>query len=72
MITTMPETFTRQEAARRLGVSADTLRKWSVAGRGPRFSRTGDVRGRVIYTSDDLAAWLEQRKQTPVTATKGN
>lgn len=68
----MTTLYTRDEAARRLHVAPNTLRRWAHLGRGPRFVRTGDVRGRTLYAEDDLAAWLEQRKQTPVTATKGN
>lgn len=56
-------TYTRAEAARRLGFSVATLARWSVQKRGPRFSRTGDVRGRVIYRERDLQAWLDARTQ---------
>jgi hypothetical protein len=67
MHTTMPEleTYSRAEAARRLGVAVSTMKRWAVVGRGPRYSRTGDVRGRTIYSAADLAAWLDEHKTTP-------
>ena len=49
------EIYTRAEAARRLGLSEGTLKRYAVEGRGPRFSRTGDVRGKTIYSATDLA-----------------
>jgi len=66
-ITMMPEleTYSRVEAAARLGVSPITLKKWAIEGRGPRYSRTGAVKGRTIYSATDLAAWLAENKTTP-------
>ena len=68
----MTTLYTRDEAARRLHVAPNTLRRWAHLGRGPRFVRTGDVRGRTLYAEDDLAAWLQERKQPPAATTKGN
>lgn len=70
------ETYSRAEAARRLGLAAGTLKRWAAQGIGPRYSRTGTVKGRVIYTAADLAAWLADHKTTPrvcrgVTTTTG-
>jgi len=64
---TVPELdlLTRPQAAKRLGVSSTTLARWAQQHRGPRFSRSGEVRGRVWYSTADLAAWLESRKTTP-------
>ena len=59
------EIYTRAEAARRLGLSEGTLKRYAVEGRGPRYSRTGDVRGKTIYSATDLAEWLAARKTTP-------
>jgi len=59
------ETYSRVEAAARLGVSPGTLKKWAIEGRGPRYSRTGAVKGKTIYSAADLAAWLAARKTTP-------
>jgi predicted DNA-binding transcriptional regulator AlpA len=56
-------TYSRAAAAERLGLSRATLARWAVQGRGPRYSRTGDVRGKAIYREADLIAWLESRKQ---------
>ncbi len=44
------------EAARRLGLSAGTLRNWRVTGTGPLHIRVG---GRVRYRLADLAAYLD-------------
>jgi transposase len=67
MHVTMPEldTYSRVEAARRLGVAAGTLKRWAAEGRGPRYARTGTVKGRAIYTAADLAAWLAEHKTAP-------
>lgn len=62
MITTLPDTFTRREAARRLGVAPTTLKAWAARGVGPTYSRTGTKGGRTIYTADDLARWLHEHK----------
>ena len=59
------EIYTRAEAARRLGLSEGTLKRYAVEGRGPRYSRTGDVRGKTIYSATDLAEWLAARKTAP-------
>lgn len=59
------ETYSRPEAARRLGVAAGTLKRWAAEGRGPRYARTGKVKGKAIYSAADLAAWLAEHKTTP-------
>lgn len=59
------ETYSRVEAAARLGVSPITLKKWAAEGKGPAYSRTGAVRGKTIYSAADLAAWLAENKTTP-------
>ena len=67
MHTMLPEleTYSRVEAAARLGVATSTLKKWAIEGRGPAYSRTGTVKGRTIYSAADLAAWLAENKTTP-------
>jgi len=67
MYTMLPEleTYSRVEAAARLGVATSTLKKWAIEGRGPAYSRTGTVRGKTIYSATDLAEWLAARKTTP-------
>ncbi len=62
MTTPEAEVLTRREAAGRLGLSEKTLKRYASEGRGPRYSRTGDVRGRVMYRVSDLVEWLDQRR----------
>ena len=51
-----------KEAAAHLGLKPQTLRKWRVSGRGPRYLRLGDSsRARVAYRLADLDEWLDQR-----------
>lgn len=64
-ITQELEVMTREEAARQCRLSPATLKRLAAEGRGPRYSRTGPVRGRCLYSAADLAAWLEQHKQPP-------
>lgn len=49
------------EAANRLGIRVQTLRKWRYLGTGPRYIRYGGLRGRVVYRPEDLEAFLEGR-----------
>jgi len=56
------ETLSRSAAARLLGLKPATLARWATKGRGPRFARTGAVRGRCLYAIADLQGWLEMRK----------
>ena len=60
-----PEPMTRKQAAAFLGLSTYTLARWAMQGKGPRYSRTGDIRGRALYRSSDLIAWLESRSVDP-------
>ena len=52
--------LTTVEAARYLGLSARTLKRYRVTGEGPVFHRFG---GRVRYLRDDLDAWAEKRRR---------
>jgi excisionase family DNA binding protein len=58
---TTDQPLTRDEAARYLGVSRNTLSSWAARKAGPPYSRSGKVRGRVWYRVRDLDAWLESR-----------
>jgi predicted DNA-binding transcriptional regulator AlpA len=50
------------EAARYLGIAPQTLRKWRLQGKGPRYVRLGDSpRSRVMYRLADLEVWLAHR-----------
>ena len=53
--------LTRDQAARYLGVSRSTLSSWAARKVGPRYSRSGRVRGRVWYRVRDLDAFVESR-----------
>ena len=46
------------EAANRTGLSASTLRKLRLTGRGPKFLKLGRS---VRYRETDIEAWLEAR-----------
>ena len=54
------------EAARILGLSVKTLRRWRWAGRGPRFLKLGAA---VRYDPADLAAYIEAGRRTSTTNT---
>ena len=49
------------EAARYLGVSASTLAKWRLYGRGPPYSKLGSI---VVYGIDDLNRFAAERRRT--------
>lgn len=50
-----PRYLRTPEAARFLGLSGRTLEKHRTYGTGPKYSKIG---GRVVYTLDDLQAWV--------------
>jgi len=56
--------LSRRQAAEYLQLHPVTLAKWAQAGRGPRYVRTGERKGRTLYELDDLHAWLEQHKRS--------
>jgi len=58
------EILSRDEAAEFLRVSPATLQNWAAHGTGPRYSRSGDVRGRTLYRRADLLRWVEARAVT--------
>lgn len=60
---TTPLTLTATEVASILHVTPTALARWRAEGRGPRWARTGDRKGRVIYRSSDVDAWLDARAQ---------
>lgn len=43
------------------GFAVQTLARWRVEGRGPRFIRAS---GRVLYDSADVDAWLDARRHS--------
>ncbi len=47
------------EVAELLGLSAKTLRRWRLFGRGPKFRRFGGAqRGAVRYDIADIESWV--------------
>ena len=54
--------LSRDEAAKFLGVSPETLAKWAaIPGKGPRYYRSGPFRGRCWYRLEDLERYVESR-----------
>ncbi len=51
-----------------LGLRPQTLRKWRLEGRGPRYVRLGESRfGRATYRLADVEAWLAERTYSNTT-----
>ncbi len=50
----------RASAARYLGYKPQTLSKWGMLGKGPRYVRVG---GRIFYFLHDLEAFIHQGAQ---------
>jgi predicted DNA-binding transcriptional regulator AlpA len=50
--------LTTPEVAGQLGVAEITLRKWRIAGTGPRFIRCG---ANIRYRGADIEAWVSSR-----------
>jgi hypothetical protein len=59
--------FTVLEAAAFLRISAVTLGRWRIEGRGPPFRKFGR---RVVYARDDLLAWAREQSRSS-TSDKG-
>lgn len=60
----MPDTLTTAQAAKRIGVSVQTLRAWRKSGDGPRYYRLGDgPYARVRYRAGDVDGWIGKRIQ---------
>jgi excisionase family DNA binding protein len=61
-ITKQSVTFlTVKEAAALLRISAVTLGRWRMEGRGPKFRKFGR---RVTYAADELLAWANQQSRS--------
>jgi transposase-like protein len=59
---TYDPSLSSSEAARVLGVKAQTLRKWRLLGHGPRFVRLGaSLKSRAVYRPADIDTWLAAR-----------
>lgn len=55
----MDRGFDEKEAARRLGVSVQTLRNWRSMGRGPAYYKFGRA---VRYADKDIAAYVAEHR----------
>lgn len=65
--TVTPALVNEHEAARLLGLSVKTLRRWRWAGRGPAYRKIGSA---VRYHPDeDLAAFVEAARRTSTSDT---
>ncbi len=63
-----PALIDEHEAARILGLSVKTLRRWRWAGRPPSFLKIGSA---VRYDPANLAAFIEAARRTSTTDTGG-
>lgn len=54
------ELLTARQVADRLGVTAETVLRWTRAGDLPAIRLPGTVRGRLRYRPDDVAAWIDE------------
>lgn len=52
----LPEIATRDEVAKFIRISVQTLARWAVEGKGPKYKRAG---GRCLYRRSDVLAWLD-------------
>jgi predicted DNA-binding transcriptional regulator AlpA len=63
--TDLPPRYLRTpEAARMVGLSIRTLEKHRIYGTGPRYSKLG---GRVVYSVEDLQAWVSRGSKSSTT-----
>ncbi len=54
--TELRELSTREQVAEFTQIKKQTLARWAVEGKGPKFIKLG---GAVRYRRDDVLAWLE-------------
>jgi predicted DNA-binding transcriptional regulator AlpA len=61
--TAVREVLTSPQVASLIGCRPQTLRKWRLIGKGPRYVRLGDnPRGRVAYLLSDITEWLTSHR----------
>ena len=54
------ELLSTNQAARLLGIRPQTLRKWRLIGKGPRYVRLGaNQQARVSYSLEAVQEWIE-------------
>lgn len=57
----LPECVSSVRAAELLGICPQTIRKWRLEGRGPRFIRAGrSPKSRALYLLSDIFTWLDE------------
>jgi len=57
-----PQLLTTAQAAKHLGIKAQTMRVWRGRGSGPEYVRIGQGRfARAAYTIDSINAWIAAR-----------
>ena len=57
--------LTTSEAAKALGVQAQTLRLWRLSGKGPAYVRLGSGKfARACYKPEELERWIAARTFT--------
>jgi predicted DNA-binding transcriptional regulator AlpA len=60
----MEQLINEAELAKKLGKGRRTVQRWRLTGKGPPYHRIGgQIRGRVMYKEEDVAAWLAQHRQ---------
>jgi predicted DNA-binding transcriptional regulator AlpA len=65
MIETGVMLLTATKAAGLLGVKPQTLARWRMDGRGPRFIRLGSTpKSRTAYTPAEIERWLDSHTAT--------
>ena len=58
MDTASTKTISRRDATKIIGVSPDTLKKWSIEGRGPLAIKLGsEQQSRTLYSLAEIEAW---------------
>lgn len=60
--------LTTAQAAQRLGVKPQTLRKMRHQGRGPAYIRMGGLKSRAMYKPSAIDEWEAKRTHTGTTA----
>ncbi len=55
--------ITRNELARELGITTDTLGRWAAQRKGPAYVKAGR---KIFYRRDVVRAWLQSEEVQPV------
>ena len=68
-MTTITRPLSSDAAAAMIGIAPTTLRIWRCTGKGPKFTKLGEAKqSGVVYSEDDIRAWLAERKFTSTSA----